>query len=293
MKQTKTSQDPIALRRRKTPTRSMIQIFFFALIAYFAIGKSIAEINPAWSFLPEISLHSLCPFGGVATLYNLLTDGSYIQKIHTSSVVLSAIVLLLALLFGPVFCGWICPLGTLQDWISRLGKKLLKKRYNRLIPAGVDRVLRYLRYFVLAWVIYMSASTGKLVFESIDPYYALFHFWTSEVAIGGLIILGVTVLLSLVVARPWCKYACPYGALLGLFNKIRIFGIRRKASSCISCGRCTRECPMNLDVATAGVVRDTQCISCYECTSGRSCPVPDTVSFGLPAITDHKAGDKI
>jgi len=287
-----TSNEEVVLRRRQIDIRALVQIFFFSLIAYFAIGKSIAEIYPAWTFLPDISLHSLCPFGGVATLYGLLTDGTYIQKIHASAVVLMAIVLFLSILFGPVFCGWVCPLGTLQDWISRIGKKLMKKRYNNLIPPKVDKLLRYLRYLVLIWVIYVTASTGKLVFEAIDPYYALFHFWTSEVAVGGLIILGLTILLSLGIARPWCKYACPYGALLGLTNKFRIFGIRRKASSCINCNRCSRECPMNLDVASATQIRDAQCISCYECTSGRSCPIPDTVSFELSALPFGKEGGK-
>jgi len=292
MKQTVASPGMLDLNRRKLNVRSFVQIFFFALIAYYAIGKSLAEVNPALAFLPSISLHSLCPFGGVTTLYSLLTDGTYIQKIHASAVVLMAIVFLLSILFGPVFCGWICPLGTLQDWISRIGKKLLKKRYNHIVPAKIDKLLRYLRYFVLVWVIYMTATTGKLVFENIDPYYALFHFWTSEVAVGGLIILGITVLLSLAIARPWCKYACPYGALLGLTNKIRIFGIRRQAATCISCNRCSRECPMNIDVATASNIHDAQCISCYECTSGRSCPVPETVNFQLATTKTSKVGGK-
>lgn len=290
MKDTVASSGKLDFKRRKFNVRTLIQLLFFVLIAYYAVGKSLAEINPAWSFLPNISLHSLCPFGGVTTLYSLLTDGTYIQKIHASAVVLMGIVFLLSILFGPVFCGWICPLGTLQDWISRIGKKLLKKRYNRIIPAKIDKLLRYFRYLVLVWVIFMTATSGKLVFENIDPYYALFHFWTSEVAIGGLIILGITILLSLVIARPWCKYACPYGALLGLTNKIRIFGIRRQAATCISCNRCTRECPMNIDVAKAYNIRDAQCISCYECASGRSCPVPDTVNFQLTATSKSKAG---
>ena len=54
------------------------------------------------------------------------------------------------------------------------------------------------------------------------------------------------------VERPFCKYACPYGAVLGVFNLFRIFGIKRRKSSCISCKACDKACPMNIDVSGAG-----------------------------------------
>ncbi|MDD2459423.1 MAG: 4Fe-4S binding protein [Eubacteriales bacterium] len=288
MKETSLEPKSPAKRRRTFNIRLATQIFFFSLVSYLALGKNLAERIPGWEFLPDVSLHSVCPFGGVVTLYSLITDGSYIQRIHASSVILAGLAVILSILFGPVLCGWICPLGSLQDWVSNLGRRLMGNRYNHLIPAQLDKILRQLRYGLLAWVIYVTAVSGKLVFESIDPYYALFNFWTGEVAIGGLVILGITLVLSLFVARPWCKYACPYGALLGLFNKIRIFTIHRQASSCISCNRCNRDCPMNISVSTAGAVRDAQCISCLECTSDRSCPVPETVTIELLPETFNK-----
>lgn len=159
---------------------------------------------------------------------------------------------LLAVLFGPVFCGWVCPLGSIQEWFGGLGRKLVgKKRYNRFIPAKYDRWLRYLRYAVLAWVLYMTAVTGKLIFAEYDPYFALFNFWTSEVAMLGLAVLGITLLGSLFVERPWCKYACPYGAVLGLSNLFRVFKIRRVAATCKLDGACDIYCPMNIPVRLA------------------------------------------
>ncbi len=279
------------MKKRRFNIRLAVQIFFFALVAYFAVGKVLVEANPEWaSFLPDVSLHSICPFGGVVTLYSLITDGSYIQKIHASAVVLSGLVVVLSVLFGPVLCGWVCPLGSFQDWLSKIGQKIFKRRYNHFIPVKLDFVLRQLRYGVLAWVIYVTAASGQLIFESIDPYYALFHFWTDEVAIGGLIILFITSVLSLFVARPWCKYACPYGAVLGIFNKFKIFSIRRNAPSCISCNRCNKACPMNLNIATAKSVRDAQCISCLECTSDNSCPVPHTVDLAVALKSNNQKG---
>ena len=94
----------------------------------------------------------------------------------------------------------------------------------------------------------------------------------------------MTLALSLLVERPFCKYACPYGAVLGVFNLFRVFGIRRNPPTCTNCKACDRACPMNIQVSTRpGRVRDHQCISCLECTSEKACPEKDTVIFGIGA----------
>ena len=132
---------------------------------------------------------------------------------------------------------------------------------------------------MLAWVLYMTAISGKLAFGDIDPYYALFNFWTGEVAVTGLVVLGITLLSSLAIERPWCKYACPYGAVLGITNLFSIFSIRRRESKCVSCNLCSQDCPMNIPVHAVDVVRNHQCIVCLECTSEANCPVENTVTF--------------
>jgi polyferredoxin len=259
--------------------RSVVQIFFFGLIALIAVNHNLAENGGGIPFLSNASLHALCPFGGVVTIYQYVTTGTFVQKIHESAFILMIIGFLLAFLFGPVFCGWVCPLGTFQEWVSKIGRRIFGRKYNHFIPTKYDIYLRYSRYLVLAWVIYMTAYSGKLVFQAIDPYFALFNFWSSEVAMGGLVVLGLTILASLFIERPWCKYACPYGAVLGVFNMFRVFKIKRNVPSCISCAKCARVCPMNIPVDAVEVVRDHQCISCLECTSEAVCPVPQTVEF--------------
>lgn len=277
--------------KRKPKLRLYVQIFFFALIGLIAVNHTLAEAGMGIPLLADSSLHALCPFGGVVTLYNLGTLGTFIQMIHMSSVILMVLVFILAILFGPVFCGWICPLGSFQEWIGKLGKKLLGKRYGKVIPTQVDRVLKYARYGVLVWVVYVTARSGYLMFAEIDPYNALFSFWSDEVAIPGLIILLITMAASLVVTRPWCRYACPYGALLGLSNKVRIFSIQRNETTCINCRQCDNNCPMGIVVSNQAKVTDLHCISCLECTSEQACPIPDTVNLmnGI-FITQPKAG---
>ncbi len=259
--------------RRRIWLRTVVQIFFFALVALISINHTLVESGKGIPLLSSASLHALCPFGGVVTIYQFITVGTFVQKIHASAFILMIIGFLMAILFGPVFCGWVCPFGSIQEWFGGIGRKLFKKRrYNRFIPAKIDYYLRFLRYLVLAWVIYMTAVTGKLIFQEYDPYYALFNFWTSEVAVIGLVILGLSLVGSLFVERPWCKYACPYGAVLGITNLFRVFKIRRTASTCKLDGACDIYCPMNIPVSQKVVVRDHQCISCLECTSEGALP---------------------
>lgn len=281
--------------RHQIWVRRIVQIFFFALIALITVNHSLAESGRGIPLLSSASLHALCPFGGVVTIYQYATAGTFVQKIHESSFILMVIGFLLAVLFGPVFCGWVCPLGTVQEWVSGLGRRLFKKRrYNHFIPAKIDGILRYTRYLVLAWVIYMTAASGTLIFAEVDPYFALFNFWSSEVAVGGLVVLGITLAASLFVERPWCKYACPYGAVLGLSNLFRVFSIRRSTSTCKLDGACDITCPMNINVSAKTVVRDHQCISCLECTSEARCPVAATVEFSTrqPLARPRIAGGK-
>ena len=267
------------LPKNKIWLRTVLQLFFLVLIALIAVNHVLEESGEAIPLLSNASLHAVCPFGAVVSLYQFATVGTFTQKIHQSSFILMALVFDLTLLFGAVFCGWICPLGSVQEWVGKLGKRLFGKRYNYLIPRRIDQYLRYLRYIMLIWVLYATAMSGKLAFGDIDPYYALFNFWTGEVAITGLTVLGITLLASLAVERPWCKYVCPYGALLGITNLFSIFAIRRRESTCTSCNVCTRDCPMNIPVHEVKVVRNHQCIGCLECTSEAICPIENTVAF--------------
>jgi polyferredoxin len=123
-----------------------------------------------------------------------------------------------------------------------------------------------------------------LIFQNADPYYALFSFWTGEVTPVALGILALTLGLSLFVERPWCKYACPYGAVLGLTNLFRVFKIRRVGATCRNDGACDIKCPMNIPVSEKQVIRDHQCITCMECTSEACCPVKETVILSAGAV---------
>jgi polyferredoxin len=269
------------MKKKKTKTirilRLTVQIFFVLLIALFSLNHYRVEQGLEPLLLGEASLHAICPFGGVVTLYTYVTQGVLIKKIHASSLILMWLVLILAVFFGPVFCGWVCPLGSVQEFIGKLGQKIFKKKYNRFIPAKVDMYLRYTRYIVLLMVVIQTARLGKIMFDTLDPYYALFNFWSDEIAVSAFVVLGITLIGALFVERPWCKYACPYGAFLGIFNTFRLVKISRNANTCISCKRCDTVCPMNITPSDDKNVINHQCISCLECTSEAECPVADAM----------------
>lgn len=270
------------MRQKKSKAsilRLISQISVFVLVGIISVGKWMADNGIVIPFISNASIHAICPFGGVVTIYEFVTTGGFVQKIHSSSFILMILGVIVAILFGAIFCGYICPFGSYQEWIGKIGKKLFPKKYNKLIPKKLDNILRYLRYGVLAMVVYQTATTVKLVFQDVDPYYALFNFFTNEVAITAYIALGVFTVLSLFVERPWCKYFCPYGAFLGIFNLVRIFKVRRNKSTCIDCKLCDKACPMNIEVSKAGAIYNHQCISCNKCTSEMSCPVKNTVKI--------------
>lgn len=166
------------------------------------------------------------------------------------------------LLAGVFFCGWVCPLGAVQDWMSRLGRLLKLPRLR--VPQGVQRYLqlsRYVFYALLTMGITFSLLKGPYNFSK------LVHGELLTLASG---IIVLFLLLGLFIDRPFCNYFCTGGARQGLFSVLRIVGIRRRTEQCAGCGSCSKKCPMNIDVAGSEFVRHPNCIGCLSCVS--ACP---------------------
>ncbi len=272
--------------------RRLVQLSFATFIIVISIqhviiGETSGNITA--------SAEAYCPFGGLETLYKYITSGgSFVSHTHLSNVVLLVAVLLTALLLRSAFCGWICPLGFLQDLISNLSNTLqkrfhglrhrmanLKKHSARL--AVVDRYLRYLKYLVLIWAVGGSAYYGFMVFRDYDPWSALLN--VAEFSFTpGVIVLAITLVASFFVERPWCRYACPLGAASGLLGKLSPVYLKREGDACKVCQICTKACPMGLEVHTATTIKSADCVACLECVG--ACPRNGAleVKIGLPLL---------
>jgi len=269
-----------------------LQIFFFVFIGMIAVNLVVSETGTVlFPFLPDVSLHAICPFGGIESIISLVTAGTLVPKLHLSTLVISVLVLFITLIFGAVFCSYVCPLGTIQEWFGKIGKKIFKRRYNTFIPRKLHNVLKYFRYISLILTVIITYNAAKLIFVEVDPYYAMYHFFTDEATIGGLIVLGVTLIGSLFVERPWCKYACPYGAVLGIVGKLSIFKVKRKTESCNNCTLCDQRCPMNIELSKKTVISDTLCNRCLDCVADCNvCPM-DSLVFTAKKIKAVKNSD--
>jgi len=218
--------------------------------------------------LPVGIFHMICPMGGIATLTHLVSQGLYIPKTGIANIVILSGVLITSIVAGPVFCGWLCPLGSIQDWANALARKIQIPQAK--ISHSLGQLLKVTKYLVLALILFATAKSFNLAFIKADPYYALMHFYTGEVAPLALIILLTTLLTSLFIQRPWCRWLCPLGAILSLLGKSSILKVKRPSKVCIACGACSKACPVSLDPSAEEHVEESRCIRCGLCEG--SCP---------------------
>jgi polyferredoxin len=254
---------PKARRRKYQGIRRGIQIAVAAYVLLISVGHTAA-----WPWAANV--HTICPFGGVANLYTYFSTGNYVAKLHSAVFVMLIALVLGLLLTGKSFCGWICPLGTVQELLGRLGRRLWPRAYDK-VPRSAERVLQLVKYGLLVWILVQTARTGKLFFEGFDPYYNLFNIWSDTIAWTGYLAVALTVVASLFVERPFCRYACPLGGLNGLFNSFSLYQIRRDGNTCIDCGRCDKACPAHVKVSEHDAVRNVECMRCLRCVE--ACPV--------------------
>jgi polyferredoxin len=207
-----------------------------------------------------------------------------IPAVHPAAAVLLAAFLLISLLFRKSFCSWLCPIGTLSEYLWRAGRKIFGR--NFVVPRAVDLPLRGLKYLLLGFFLWaiggMSAAAIEAFMES--PYGLIadvkmlnfFRYLSATAAI----VLGALVILSLLVQNFWCRYLCPYGALVGLVSLLSPLRIRRDPVTCIDCAKCAQACPAWLPVDRLLQVRSAECTGCLECVA--VCPVAGALELSAP-----------
>ncbi|HRU32560.1 MAG TPA: 4Fe-4S binding protein [bacterium] len=187
-----------------------------------------------------------CPSGSVFHLFTGV--GSFLFIISTIT----------TLLFGRVYCGWVCPLGAVQELI-------FTGRYRIRIPENFDRYSKYVKFLILATFLYLTISTSTYTWGKYEPFKVLFNFGGNRIAF---ILLLITMGLSMFIERVFCRYICPMGAVFSIISRFSIFGLRINKDRCVNCLRCTRDiCPMGAIETTHDKIKidKRECIDCLKC----------------------------
>jgi len=209
----------------------------------------------------------------VQLLYLLITIMSaFIDLRWTMSIILVSMIL-----GGTYYCGWACPFGTVQEMMGKLARVCRIKQ--RKVPKALHKYLKYSRYIILLLI---TLLTSNIIFTimSLEPRNTLSSLLTGNLpTLLSDVVIGVFLLSSLFYERLYCNYLCSEGAKYGLISSIRPFTIHRNKNSCISCDKCNKVCPMNIDISKSKALRSTQCINCFKCVD--TCPVEDVLTYKL------------
>jgi polyferredoxin len=157
-----------------------------------------------------------CPFGGIQALGSYLLSQALACTMTTTQIVMGILLFGGVLVFSKLFCSYICPVGTISEWLGKLGDKL-KVRFT--IKGFADLGLRILKYALLFVTFYFTLQSNELFCKKFDPYYAaVTGFDTDVVVLWAIIAISIVILGSVFVRLFWCKYLCPLAALSNIFK---------------------------------------------------------------------------
>ncbi len=208
------------------------------------------------------------PISSLMSLVYLVKSG-VANRIHPAGLVIFSLTLFLALALRRGFCSWICPIGFASEWAHKLGKWIFGR--NPRIPAWLDVPLQGLKYFLLGFFAYHILRMPLQGLESFiySPYNRMadvkMYLFFANISRTALIVVFVLFALSVVFKNFWCRYLCPYGALLGLVSLASPTAVSRDAEKCVGCGKCAAACPNMIKVDKKRRVNAPECMACYSC----------------------------
>ncbi|NOZ75710.1 MAG: 4Fe-4S binding protein [FCB group bacterium] len=272
--------------------RNGVQLGFFLLTLLVGLQFALWVSRISTGQIPIVArppgVEGFLPVGSLIGLKYWLLTGIW-DKIHPAGMVILLFAILLSWLVRKSFCSWLCPIGTVSEWLWRLGKWGFGRNYE--IPKPLDILFRSLKYLILFFFLFavivmgteaMGGFLGSSYWKISDI--KMLRFFTHMSALTGFVLIAL-VIGSVFIQNFWCRYLCPYGALTGLLGMIGPTRIQRSDSTCIDCDLCNRSCPQRLPVSTKPVIMSAECTACMQCVD--VCPVEDTLhlsTWGIPKI---------
>jgi ferredoxin len=262
----------------KIPLKGILWIVF--LIAVFILIRKgrITSGNRKWIYIAAIGVFGVflgsdpSPMGTVKDAIVLFGSKGVI---FPPRLIAFSIFLLSVILANKFICSWGCQLGTLQDLIFRLNRdsKDRKGLFGQIkMPFIISNSIRVIFFLGLTFVAFIWAVD---IIGPIDPFKI---FKPQVISITGGLFVGLILVVSLFVYRPWCHFFCPFGLVGWLAEKVSFFKIKVDYDKCISCRACSKACPST--VMDAILKRDRIVPDCFSCgTCMETCPV-NAISFG-------------
>jgi polyferredoxin len=257
--------------------RRICQVFFFCLFVWFCI---VTSFGTEWYRLRGWPVNLILQLDPLVAIGTLLTTHTLYRGLLWA---LATVVL--TIVFGRVFCGWICPFGAFHQFVGWLGAR--RRKLKDRIKANRYRKAAVLKYFFLiafltAAAIPMGSSTVLLtgLLDPIPFFHRAFNIIVLPVADGfvgvlsvaprvydGAFLVGalflVVAFMNLVIPRFYCRFLCPTGALLGLVGKYAIWRIGKGEAACSNCMQCEKACEGGC--SPAGEIRINECVLCFNC----------------------------
>ena len=279
--------------------RGVVQGVFLLLNLWIGVGfvlhvRGLEGRWIPWEAARPPGVEGWLPIAGMMNTRYLL-EMSRIPAIHPAAMVLFVTFVSLSLILRKSFCGWVCPVGAVSEWFWKTGRDAFGRSFH--IPKWLDLVLRSSKYALFSAFFY---AVLRMDAESIEgfltsPYGLIadvkmlnFFRFLSPAAAG---FLGFVMIVSLFVPNAWCRYLCPYGALMGLAALVSPLRIQREKGACIDCGKCARACPSRLPVDKLVQIRSAECIGCMECVT--ACPAEGALYAGFAGKRGWITGQRL
>jgi polyferredoxin len=279
----RTAPDRSQLLRRTVQTlffllNVWIGVQFYLFVRYYESGGQTlrAERPPG--------VEGWLPIASLMNLKVLLLTGS-VPELHPAGMFLLLSFTGMSLLLRKAFCSWLCPVGTFSEYLWKLGRKTFRRNFK--LPRWADIPVRGLKYILLGLFFYAVVSMPVPAIRAFleGPYglvadVKMMNFFRF-LSVTGAVVLALLVISSIFIQNFWCRYLCPYGALMGLFSFLSPAKIRRDTDACIDCAKCSKACPSLLPVDKLISINSAECTGCLECVA--VCPAENALALTLPS----------
>src|SRR5215472_5081760 len=278
----RTDRDYSQLLRRSYQAAFLLLNVWLGTIFYLWV-RGLETGTPSTVTAPPPGIEGWLPIAGLMNFKYFLLTGR-VPAIHPAAMFLLITFLAISFLLRKAFCSWLCPIGTISEYLGLLGQKLFGRNFR--IWRWIDIPLRGLKYLLLGFFVWaISSMSAAAIAGFMQSDYGVvagvkmlnFFRFLGET---GFIVLSILVLASVLVKNFWCRYLCPYGALLGLTSLLSPVRIRRNAEPCIDCAKCAKVCPSNLPVDKLVTIKSAECTGCLECVA--ICPAEGALYAALP-----------